>query len=229
MIPTLEEVKIQLVLNGFININEWTLTRDKLRLPDQNIAISSVEDTYNKLIGGYYDINKYPVERDGITYRAYENLILAFTDEGVICNSKDQKKKLFIESRLNAPFGFEPTKFSLRKTSLVLDDTSMTLYLNTSKPVFKTARDKQFISWFSWLLSTPYKSLFTKNGYLNSFFNAHIVFRKSRLEGWVNYRTFPVGNNIYDPRLLVGIIAINEYGFLNQNKDRFTIEGFNFI
>lgn len=146
MIPTLEQVKIQLTLKGIAYMDNWLLYRDRIKSTNQNIAISSIEDAYNKLVDGYYEMNKNPLERDGIIYRAYDNFILAFTKEGVVCNVQDQRAKLFVESRLNSPFGFETTKLSLRNVRLAFDDASMSLYLNTHNPIFTVAKDEQFIS-----------------------------------------------------------------------------------
>ena len=131
MIPTLDQAKIQITLNGYIFINGWNLYSKRVSNGYQSINIDSLEDGYNKLVNNYYAMNLAPTKVDGVMYRALENFILAFTDSGVICNLQNQKEKLFIESRINTPFGFETGKLRLRNTRLETTDNSMSLYLNT--------------------------------------------------------------------------------------------------
>lgn len=230
MIPTLDQAKLQITLNGYIFINGWNLYSKRVSNGYQNINIDSLEDGYNKLVNNYYAMNLAPTKVDGVIYRALENFILAFTDSGVICNSQNQKEKLFIESRINTPFGFETGKLRLRNTRLETTDNSMSLYLNTDEPVFVTNYlDEEFVSWFSWLLTTPYKSLFTHAGYTNQFVRTRVSFMQNHLSSNIGYRLFAVKLNPYDFRLLIGLIAFYEYRYLNQDKDGFTFKGHSLI
>lgn len=229
MIPTLDQAKIQITLNGYIFINGWNLYSKRVSNGYQNINIDSLEDGYNKLVNNYYAMNLAPTKVDGVMYRALENFILAFTDSGVICNSENQKEKLFIESRINTPFGFETDKLRLRNTRLETTDNSISLYLNNELVFVSNYLDEEFVSWFSWLLTTPYKSLFTQTGYTNRFVRAKVSFMQNHLSGKLGYRIFAVDLNPYDFRLLIGLMALHEYRYLNQDKDRFTFKGHSLI